>query len=113
MNPPPNLGQDHQLYVLVLEHDCSECLVALFQSHLVREWIGIDLAATSLVNTLFQEHRIWVCVLDRVRRNNYLLFPATNSIRLTRFPHQIQTSMLVELLRFTSANSPTGEPRRT
>src|ERR1700692_1030296 len=63
MNPAPNLGKDHELYVLVLKHDRPVSPVSFFQRDLVCEWVGIDFSAASLVHTLFKKHRIWVCFL--------------------------------------------------
>ncbi len=55
-----DLGQDHQLDVLIFEENRAVTAIRLLVGNSVGERIGIHLAAAALVNALLQKHGVRV-----------------------------------------------------
>src|SRR5450631_1001032 len=93
MNSPANFGKNHQLNEFVFKKDGSITCIHFLKSHAVDKWIGIDLAAASLINPFLEKHGIGVGVLDRIGWNRQAFFPAADLIGFKCFVHAVKTSL--------------------
>ena len=93
VNPPANLGQNHESNELVFKKDCAIFPVFLRQGHAIGEGIGIDLSAAPLIDALFQKHRIGIGILNRVSRDIYLLLVTANYF-MFGFAHLVSAPIL-------------------
>ena len=75
MNPPTNLGEDHDLEVIILQVHRSILVVNFYTGDPVGKGVGIDLPAAALVNPFFQEHRIEIRRGGGISRDNDNVFP--------------------------------------
>ena len=78
MDPPSNLGEDHQVEVFVFQVDRLVTLVHHFVGDPVGERVRVYLAAAALIYPLLQEHRVRIRGRDRVGRDNHRLAPGSH-----------------------------------
>ena len=69
------LWENHHLQIFIFEPDCVIRLVLLLIINLLNRRIRIDSSGASLVDTLLQEHRIFIRLTDPVGRDHLDRFP--------------------------------------
>ena len=75
LNPAPQFRQNHDFQVLVFQKNGIPFLINLLIQYFLNHRMRINHTAASLVNPLFQKHRILFRFSDSVGWNNYLFVP--------------------------------------
>ena len=75
LDPPAQFRKDHDFQVLVFQINGIPLLIRLQIRNLFYYRVRIDYTTTSLVDALFQKHRIFLRISDFVGRNIYLFIP--------------------------------------
>ena len=92
VNSPADFRKNHQMHVFVFEKDRSVITSCFSRDTRSVNRVRINLAAASLVNPLLKKHWIRIGVLDRIGRNDDLLFPAADWFGFVGSTHQTRTS---------------------
>ena len=82
MHAPAEFRQNHDFQIAVFQKQGMIRLFDFFIRNFFDNRMRIDHAATSLIDALFEKHRVFVRFADRIGRQRNIFFPGTHARKI-------------------------------
>ena len=75
LDPAAQFGQDHHKQIFIFQAERLVGAIHLFIINFINDTVRVHPAAAALIHPLFQKHRVFIGLADRIGRNHYIFPP--------------------------------------